>query len=361
MFGFKHTRKTMPGGLYFGSPGWTPDRWDYIDPPPDPAAPPAPPQTPADLVPVLEAGGIGKTAAWLPSLRGQLLALGTSRIRTIVADFLPAQPESALPHAIAALALEDAMLGLTTIRRCVPAKSTAVVLDRHDWTLRKRWRRALRGTGIRSLPLLNCYPQADPTVLLWTLLAQRLPVGASPVTRGVLVVDSVACWALGRFLRAGNPYEHRPVQVLAAGAAPRLLLAPIGLPIDTLLQHAGLEFLNQQCIRNGMLAGQEITPADEVVEEDTEIIAVRPFPAAENPTPCIECGWCVDHCPTALNPAKLYHLSPAAAATPDGREARHCIDCGLCSYVCPTRLPLTQRIVELRTALRHPVAAAVHK
>jgi Na+-translocating ferredoxin:NAD+ oxidoreductase subunit C len=201
------------------------------------------------------------------------------------------------------------------------------------------------------VPLLNRYPQADPTVLIWTLLAQRLSVGALPTSIGVLLVDPVTCWALGRFLRDGTTYQYRPVQVFVEDRAPQLVLAPLGMAIDALLTHVGVPFGNQQCIRNGMLTGRQIDSAHNVVEEDTEMIAVRRFPAVENPTPCIECGWCVDHSPTALNPAKLYHQNFAGGPGGDGREARHCIDCGLCSYVCPTRLPLTQRIVDLRATL----------
>ncbi len=355
MLGLKHTRKTMSGGLYFGPPGWAPNQWDTIDPPdangaPATSTPQPTPTSATDLVHVLETATIGKTCPWLPSLRGQLLALGDKPARTIVANFLPAQPESALSHAISTSALDDALLALNTIRYCIKNKSTALVLDRHDRTNRKRWRRITRKSGVRVIPLLNVYPQGDPTVLIWSLLAKKLPVGALPTTLGVLMIDPVTLWALGRFLRTGIPYRDRPVQIFSADTAPKLVLASIGMPIDTLLERANLKFSDQQCIHNGMLTGQEIIPAHNVVQEDTEIISLRPFPATENPTPCIEGGWCVDHCPTALNPAKLYHLTTglAALSTSEIREAQHCIDCGLCSYVCPTRLPLTQRIVELR-------------
>jgi Na+-translocating ferredoxin:NAD+ oxidoreductase subunit C len=357
-------RKNMQGGLYFGPPGWAPQRWEILDPAPA-AVPPAARAALGnvrDLLETAEAAAIGKTSCWLPSLRAQLMAVNSGGVRAIIADFLPFQPESGLPHAVAACAIDDAKLGLEIVRRCVPARSTAVVLDRHDRASRKRWRVATRKSGIRIMPLLNVYPQADPTVLIWTLLARKLPVGALPPAADVLMLDPVTCWALGQFVRSGETYQQRPVQIFSADTAPRLVLAPIGMPIDTLLNRLELKHQHRQCIRNGMLTGEEIDPATTVVAEDTEMISTRHRPVLEKPTPCIECGWCVDHCPTALNPARLYHT---AIATPnagaDAGEARHCIECGLCSYVCPTRLPLSQNITQLRAPHARPAGEGLVK
>jgi electron transport complex protein RnfC len=105
-----------------------------------------------------------------------------------------------------------------------------------------------------------------------------------------------------------------------------------------------------------MMAGMLINPATETITGHTEALALRPPPRAEKPAACIECGWCVDHCPTQLNPVGLYDLARSAADAHAAlaSEAEFCIGCGLCSYVCPTRLPLTRTIIDLRQRLRTP-------
>jgi len=408
MLQFRHTRRTLTGGLYFGPPGWSPTTWETLAPgspdgsdaasvpensgdnwgamlngagppismlretrpspssgrtdTPDTAAPAAnripPPASVPELLDILQAAGIDKTSAWIPSLPSQLAAVGIHPIRIIIANFLPLQPESALPQALTAIAPDDLLLGLHTVRHCVAHKTTAIVMDRHNRPLIKRWRQATRKSTIRLVRLLNVHPQGDPTILLRSLFGARLPVGAPPPSVGALMLDPVACWALGRFLRSGTPCHYRPVQVFAFGTTPRLLLAPRGQTVAALLDQCGLPYAGQQCICNGMLSGRQIDPAAERIADDTEMLSLRPIPVAEEPFPCIECGWCLDHCPTALNPAKLYHLALAQRAPNDVREAQFCIDCGLCSYVCPTRLPLTQRIVDLRTVFRQRTAGA---
>jgi electron transport complex protein RnfC len=352
MLGLNGKRKNMPGGLYFGPPGWTPQRWRILDAA-SVVAPPSARHAMAntqDLLDAVEVAGIGRTAPWLHSLRAQLQAVKPEGVRAIIANFLPLQPESALPRAIAENGMDDAILGLDIVRRCVPAKSISVVIDRHDRAARKQCRNATRKSGMRVVPLLNVYPQADPTVLIWTLLGQKLCVGELPPVADVLMLDPVACWALGRFVRQSDLYRRRPVQIFSADAAPQVVLASIGMPIDALLTQLELKYTHRQCIRNGMLTGEEIDPAASVIAGDTEMLSLRPRPAVENPSPCIECGWCVDHCPTALNPAQLYHGALAAPhAGMEAGESRHCIECGLCSYVCPTRLPLMRTIAELRS------------
>ncbi len=118
---------------------------------------------------------------------------------------------------------------------------------------------------------------------------------------------------------------------------------------------------NMQVIANGMMAGEEMDPAIARIQSDTESILIRERPALELPTPCFSCGWCLDVCPTGLNPVNLLDLAERAQGgietaarsadlrSWDARESLHCIGCGLCSYVCPTRLPLTQQALRLRS------------
>jgi len=68
--------------------------------------------------------------------------------------------------------------------------------------------------------------------------------------------------------------------------------------------------------------------------------------------PCINCGWCVDVCPTGLDPVRMdqqIHTGDHNAWL--GDQLVWCIDCGLCSYVCPSCIPLAQRFRDTRRQL----------
>ncbi len=189
-----------------------------------------------------------------------------------------------------------------------------------------------------------------------------------------MLVDPVACWAIGLRLRTGQAFTERPVQLfLEEARAARLVMGRIGETIAEFctrleLKPAANGWAATQVIMNGMLAGVEVDPETARIETSTESITLRQRVSAEAPSACLACGWCVDVCPTGLTPVRLMELAQAlpdemdpAQAPHDGkseaakklrrrnaRESLHCIGCGLCSYVCPTRLPLAHETVRLR-------------
>ena len=67
------------------------------------------------------------------------------------------------------------------------------------------------------------------------------------------------------------------------------------------------------------------------------------------PTACINCGRCVDACPSRIIPSRLAdyaeHHDEAAFVKQNGLE---CVECGSCSYVCPAKRPLKQAIGSMR-------------
>jgi len=304
----------------------------------------------------LRRAGIGQTSAGLPSLLSQLRDLREAKARAIVVNMMPMQPESVLPRTLSVLEMPRLQAGLQWLRRSVTARRTTVALDRHDLRCRRAWRKALRRQGVRTVRLLNQYPQGNPTVLLWSLLGLKLPVGELPTRAGVVVVDAVTLWAMGGFVLEGLGLVSRPVEVFCTDQQARVVVAPLGMALEDLLKQCDAEAkgMNRQTIVNGMLAGMEVDAGRSVVEMETASVSVRARPMAEESSGCIQCGWCVDHCPTGLTPVRLHDLarSERGAASDEAGEALHCISCGLCSYVCPTRLPLMAEVVRLGGLVR---------
>ena len=379
------TRKKMSGGLVFGPPGWQParieDTFDVGDPSAGSLAPRAStkphgsksridnPELPG-LISLLERIGLTASSSFTPSLLDQLRALPAPHPRALILNFLPAQPEFALASALTRLAFMDLVSGLELLQSILEPGRVILALDRHDHKSARLWKRHARGKGLSRRPLLNRYPQAHPTILIRSLTGNRLSVGRLPTARNLLVVDTVSLWALGRYLRTGEPFTSRPVQLFtqymppAPPAPPRLVIARVGESIADFAGRFNVTIAGKEIILNGMLAGRVVTP-DSPITIDTDSISIREPTDPELSSPCIACGWCVDVCPTALNPVQLMQIAekiapsigisasaPQAAARIPlpllARESLHCIACGLCSYVCPTRLPLMQETLRLR-------------
>jgi electron transport complex protein RnfC len=390
-------QRRMTGGVMFGPPAWMPARLESAFEPDGPSPIPdacALSRERREMAAFVEEIGVARCSATIPALADQLRDLGEARVRALILNLLPTQPEFALPSALTRLALDDLRGGLGAIQQAVNARRILIVADAHDRPTLRAWRHALRGySGAgRKLwqirPLLNRYPQAHPTVLMWSLHHKRLPVDALPSRVQRVLVDPVSCWAIGRWLRTGRPMRERPIQVFLqqdrdAGPSARVLMGRIGETIAEFCGRFSLHLKDRQVIANGMLAGMQVDPAAARIDAATESLSFREPAAPEHPTACLACGWCGDVCPTALQPMHLLELAqriptglemaqglrgnasataggtapPATAGagdavrllrTREAAETAHCIGCGLCSYVCPARLPLTQEIVRLR-------------
>jgi electron transport complex protein RnfC len=377
----------MTGGLVFGPPAWLPERiedtFDFkgkaVETPVGTGVATTFLAEREAQISFLERIGIGRASATIPGLVEQLRAAPATAGAEkgglhLVLNLMPTQPEYAMASALSRLALDDLSTGVDALSNA--ARYTWIVMDRQDFRMRRLWRRAIRARAVadhnaavkkrfRFRYLLNRYPQGDPTILLRTLFRKKLPVGAMPTTQGVLMVDPVSCWAVGRWLRTGQTFTDRPVQLFATEhESPRLVLGRIGEPLAEFCQRHKVSPEGMQVIVNGMLSGREVDPQAARIDSQTESVTLRSRPDIEPPAPCIACGWCVDVCPTDLQPISLLQLAqrlstrepdgppPAVdqklAGSPSAREARHCVGCGLCSYVCPTRLPLMRETLRLK-------------
>ena len=364
----------MKGGLYFGPPAWSPDAIEGLPASETSSGTREIPADRAAFVELLQSLGFGRTSAITPGLLEQSEDLGERRVRALVLNLLPTQPEDAIASALTRFSLNEMVHGLAALQKVSRARKVLIVVDRHDWRTRRLWRRALKRHKCgrcQMVKLLNRYPQAHPILLLRSLFGKRLAVGKLPTRANRFIVSPVACWALGRFILTGERYTQRPVQLFAPMCqehpAPRLVMANIGESVADFCARLRVHSSPTavlQIIVNGMLAGQEVDPATAQIQTDTESIAIRPRPALEQSTPCFSCGWCVDVCPTGLNPVNLLDLAEHASnpATPpneplsaDAHESLHCVGCGLCSYVCPTRLPLTEATLRLRARIASPL------
>jgi Na+-translocating ferredoxin:NAD+ oxidoreductase RnfC subunit len=262
----------MPGGLVFGPPAWMPTALlngaaTAAGLPHEQSA--RAPHSREELLRLLDTLGLHRTSPITPPLADQLRDLEKRRCRVLVLNLLPTQPEFALGPGLTALALDDLRAGLSAIQRALSAEKVLVVVDRHDGRTKRVWKKGAKGHRpghetcryeVRSL--LNRYPQAHPTTLTRALFGRRLQVGHLPTRNNRVIIDPATAWAFGRYVRAGEPFSHRPVQLFfdRASAPPNgnagamLVAAKIGQGVADLLHQYHVPTAGRQVIVNGMLS-----------------------------------------------------------------------------------------------------------
>ena len=209
--------------------------------------------------------------------------------------------------------------------------------------------------GLRLVPTRNTYPQADPTLLAWSLLGRRLRPGALPTEAGVLVLDAVAAVAVGMVARGAAVVAREPVAVRDHGREVSVLAeAWRGSRVGDVLRSLGLIDSagdGSQTVRSGDYLRANAFSFDGVLDGGELVLHLPPPPPDPPPAvePCIRCGWCLDICPVAVHPAGVLEAAQRDDAKLAERfGARACVDCGLCEYVCPSRLPLLTAVRLMR-------------
>jgi electron transport complex protein RnfC len=213
----------------------------------------------------------------------------------------------------------------------------------------------LRKASIDIVPVLADYPQADPSLLVYTLLRRRLRPGRSPVEQGVLMLDGISAVAVGRAAARGQPMLQTPVAVRDhVRGRSHLVVVPVGASVGHVLDHLKLPSSGLTILRGDVLRDEPVSP-DAIIAGGDLSLHVLPAKTAIVPDPCVRCGWCEQTCPTSVQPAGLLEAAQRNdldMADRDGLDA--CIECGICAYMCPSHLPLLQGIRVLKRARRAP-------
>lgn len=160
-------------------------------------------------------------------------------------------------------------------------------------------------------------------------------------TKRVSLVRLHALFQLGLVAQSGMPLTHTITTAFGNN-----YYLPLGTPVSTLLERAGLKpNPGDSVILGGAMRGVAISGLRRGVRKVDDAMGLirqgaRP-PLADNP--CINCGACVQVCPMRLRPSMLSRY--AEFGLYDNCRAEHiesCIECGMCGYICPACRPMQQ-------------------
>ena len=201
--------------------------------------------------------------------------------------------------------------------------------------------------------MMTKYPQGGERQLIYATTGRAINSAMLPADAGCVVDNVATLISIYQAVSEGKPSMERIVTVSGnAVNEPGNFKVPFGINQAELVEAAGgFKSEPEKLISGGPMMGFAMFTLDVPVTKTSSSILgfTKDEVAKYEPTACINCGRCVEACPSRLIPSRLAdyaeHHDEAAFIKHEGLE---CMECGSCSFVCPAKRPLKQAIGSMR-------------
>jgi len=203
------------------------------------------------------------------------------------------------------------------------------------------------------MKLKTKYPQGAERQLIYATTGRAINSSMLPADAGCVVDNVETIIAIHNAVMNGKPSLERVVTVSGDGVKePSNFKVLFGTNQRELVEAAGgLAGEPKKVISGGPMMGFSMLSLDTpITKTSSSILCLTKDEVAEYESgPCINCGRCVDVCPSRLLPTWIAkyaeRLEEEMFVKHEGME---CVECGACSYVCPAKLQLKQSIGSMR-------------
>lgn len=211
---------------------------------------------------------------------------------------------------------------------------------------------------IQPVILRKKYPMGGEKQLIYVTCGRKVGLGKLPADVGTIVHNVATCYAVYEAVELGKPLYERVLTVSGKAVKnPKNLWVKVGTPVQAIVDYCGgEEVAPKKVIQGGPMTGVALASYDVYTHKTTSSILLMTADeaAAEEPTPCLNCGKCADVCPMHLMPmnAAFYSAAGDFDAALEYGQVTSCIECGSCEYVCPAKRPLIQAIRKTKAYAR---------
>lgn len=203
------------------------------------------------------------------------------------------------------------------------------------------------------LALKTKYPQGAERQLIFATTGRAINSSMLPADAGCVVDNVETLIGIHNAVINGKPLMERIVTVSGdAVKEPGNFKVLLGTNQKELVEAAGgFSSEPEKVISGGPMMGFAMFTLDTPITKTSSSILclTKDEVAANEPSACINCGRCVEACPSRIIPSRLAdfaeHHDEESFTKWEGLE---CVECGSCSYVCPAKRQLKQAIGSMR-------------
>lgn len=302
---------------------------------------------------IADAGIVGMGGAGFPT-RVKLSPKEPEKIEYIIANCAECEPYITADYRRMLENTEELVSGMRVILSMFPnAKGVFGVEDNKKDCIEKLKAATKDEPRMEVKALQTKYPQGAERQLIYALTKRAINSTMLPADVGCIVDNVETLIGIHNAVINGRPLTERIVTVSGdAVQKPGNFKVLLGTNHRELIEAAGgLSTEPEKLISGGPMMGFAMITLDApVTKTSSAILAFKEDVVSKSPaSACINCGRCVDVCPSRIIPSRLAdyaeRMDEEAFTAQNGLE---CVECGSCSYVCPAKRSLKQAIGSMR-------------
>ena len=302
---------------------------------------------------ISEAGIVGMGGAGFPT-RVKLSPKEPEKIEYVIANCAECEPYITADYRRMLENPEELVEGMRVILKLFDnAKGIFAVEDNKPDCIAKLEQLTSGEARMEVVRLMTKYPQGGERQLIYAVTKRAINSSMLPADVGCVVDYVETIIHIYDAVVNGRPCIDRVVTVSGDGIAePGNFKVPLGINQQELIKAAGgLKGSPEKVISGGPMMGFAMFTLDVPVTKTSSSILclTKDEVAMYEPSACINCGRCIDACPSRLIPSRLADYAERHDEAAFEKEfGVECMECGSCSYVCPAKRQLKQAISSMR-------------
>lgn len=302
---------------------------------------------------IKEAGIVGMGGAGFPT-HVKLSPKEPEKIDYVIANCAECEPYITADYRRMLENPEELISGMRVILSIFPqAKGIFGIEDNKQDCIEKLRNLTANEPRMEVKALKTKYPQGAERQLIFATTGRAINSSMLPADAGCVVDNVETMIAIHTAVVEGKAVTERIVTLSGdAVNEPGNFKVLFGTNHKEVIEAGGgFKSLPEKIISGGPMMGFAMFTMDApITKTSSSILAfTKDEVKANEPTACINCGRCVEVCPSRIIPSRLADL--AERHDEEGfkkLEGLECIECGSCSYVCPAKRQLKQSIGTMR-------------